>query len=163
RAGESGAPRELVLTQDDIRQVQLAKGAIASGIAMLQHVAGVPDARVGQHMLSGGFGNYLPIASAWRLGLLPVLPPERIRYVTHPLTTHRPPRAAATLHPTARGLELAPRRSGTLVVSRFETVDARGEKVSTTDYGSVYRDVGLAGVIDDHRQLTAVAPGGGGA
>jgi uncharacterized 2Fe-2S/4Fe-4S cluster protein (DUF4445 family) len=81
RAGESGAPRELVLTQDDVRQVQLAKGAIASGIAMLQHVAGVPDARVGELMLAGGFGNYLSIASAVRIGLIPDLPRERIRYV----------------------------------------------------------------------------------
>jgi uncharacterized 2Fe-2S/4Fe-4S cluster protein (DUF4445 family) len=81
RARESGAPRELVLTQDDVRQVQLAKGAIASGIAMLQHVAGVPDARVGELMLAGGFGNYLSIASAVRIGLIPDLPRERIRYV----------------------------------------------------------------------------------
>src|SRR6266850_1957191 len=43
RPGESGARQEIVLTQDDVRQVQLAKGAIASGVAMLQHVAGVPD------------------------------------------------------------------------------------------------------------------------
>jgi len=81
RAGESGAPRELVLTQDDVRQLQLAKGAIASGIAMLQHVAGVDDARVGELMLAGGFGNYLSIASAVRIGLIPDLPRERIRYV----------------------------------------------------------------------------------
>jgi uncharacterized 2Fe-2S/4Fe-4S cluster protein (DUF4445 family) len=81
RAGESGAPREITLTQDDVRQVQLAKGAIASGIAMLQHVAGVPDERVGELMLAGGFGNYLSIASAVRIGLIPDLPRERIRYV----------------------------------------------------------------------------------
>ncbi len=81
RAGESGAPRELVLTQDDVRQLQLAKGAIASGIAMLQHVAGLPDERVGELMLAGGFGNYLSIASAVRIGLIPDLPRERIRYV----------------------------------------------------------------------------------
>jgi uncharacterized 2Fe-2S/4Fe-4S cluster protein (DUF4445 family) len=81
RAGEAGAPREIVLTQDDVRQVQLAKGAIASGIAMLQHVAGVPDERVAELMLAGGFGNYLSIASAVRIGLIPDLPRERIRYV----------------------------------------------------------------------------------
>ena len=81
RAGEAGAPREIVLTQDDVRQVQLAKGAIASGIAMLQHVAGVPDAQVGELMLAGGFGNYLSIGSAVRIGLIPDLPRERIRYV----------------------------------------------------------------------------------
>ena len=81
RPGEAGAPREIVLTQDDVRQVQLAKGAIASGIAMLQHVAGVPDDCVEELMLAGGFGNYLSIGSAIRIGLIPALPPARIRYV----------------------------------------------------------------------------------
>ena len=81
RPGEAGAPREIVLTQDDVRQVQLAKGAIASGIAMLQHVAGVPDDRVEELLLAGGFGNYLSIPSAVRIGLIPALPADRIRYV----------------------------------------------------------------------------------
>src|SRR3989449_4429230 len=81
RPGEAGARQEIVLTQDDVRQVQLAKGAIAAGVAMLQHVAGVPDARVAELMLAGGFGNYVSIASALRVGLIPPLPVERIRYV----------------------------------------------------------------------------------
>jgi uncharacterized 2Fe-2S/4Fe-4S cluster protein (DUF4445 family) len=81
RAGDGGAPGEIVLTQDDVRQVQLAKGAIASGIAMLQHVAGVPDERVEELLLAGGFGNYVSIASAVRIGLIPALSPGRIRYV----------------------------------------------------------------------------------
>ena len=81
RAGEAGAASEIVLTQDDVRQVQLAKGAIASGIAMLQHVAGVPDDRVDELLLAGGFGNYVSIASAVRIGLIPALPASRIRYV----------------------------------------------------------------------------------
>ncbi|MGH7353702.1 MAG: ASKHA domain-containing protein [Candidatus Rokuibacteriota bacterium] len=81
RAGEAGAPREIVLTQDDVRQVQLAKGAIAAGIAMLQHVASIPDDKIEELMLAGGFGNYLSISSAIRIGLIPPLPLERIRYV----------------------------------------------------------------------------------
>jgi uncharacterized 2Fe-2S/4Fe-4S cluster protein (DUF4445 family) len=81
RAGDGRAPGEIVLTQDDVRQVQLAKGAIASGIAMLQHVAGVPDERVEELLLAGGFGNYVSIASAVRIGLIPALSPGRIRYV----------------------------------------------------------------------------------
>src|SRR5512132_4201112 len=81
RPGEAGARQEIVLTQDDVRQVQLAKGAIASGIAMLQHVAGVPDDKIEELMLAGGFGNYLSIASAVRIGLIPALAPDRIRYV----------------------------------------------------------------------------------
>ena len=79
------------------------------------------------------------------------LQPQSV-HATHHLTIHRPPRAGDTLQTTARVIEVAPRRSGTLVVSRFETVDARGEPVSTTDYGSVYRDVALAGTDNAHRR-----------
>src|SRR5437867_1801973 len=65
----------------DVRQVQLAKGAIASGIAMLLHVGAVPLDRVEELMLAGGFGNYLSIPSAIRIGLIPALPVSRVRYV----------------------------------------------------------------------------------
>jgi len=81
RPGEASARQEIVLTQDDVRQVQLAKGAIASGVAMLQHVAGVSDETVTELMLAGGFGNYVSISSALRIGLIPPLPTEKIRYV----------------------------------------------------------------------------------
>jgi uncharacterized 2Fe-2S/4Fe-4S cluster protein (DUF4445 family) len=81
RPGEAGATQEIVLTQDDVRQVQLAKGAIASGIAMLLHVAGIRPEALEELMLAGGFGNYLSVESAVRIGLIPDLPRERIRYV----------------------------------------------------------------------------------
>ena len=81
RAGEAGAPREIVLTQDDVRQVQLAKGAIASGIAMLQRVARIGPDALTELLLAGGFGNYVSIASAQRIGLIPVLPRGTVRYV----------------------------------------------------------------------------------
>src|SRR5438128_3418545 len=81
RPGEAGARQEVVLTQDDVRQVQLAKGAIASGVAMLQHVASVSDEAISELMLAGGFGNYVSISSALRIGLIPPLPKEKIRYV----------------------------------------------------------------------------------
>src|SRR3989442_3033825 len=81
RSGEAAAPREIVLTQDDVRQVQLAKGAIASGVAMLLHVAGVDADRLQELMLAGGFGNYISIASALPIGLIPPMPTGRVRYV----------------------------------------------------------------------------------
>ena len=80
--GEAGAEREIALTQEDVRQVQLCKGAIASGVAMLQHVAGVGPDDVSELMLAGGFGNYLSVRSALRIGLIPsTVPEDRIRYV----------------------------------------------------------------------------------
>ena len=81
RPAEHGASQEILLTQDDVRQVQLCKGAIASGAAMLQRIAGVPEDKVAELMLAGGFGNYLSIPSAIRIGLIPALPESRIRYV----------------------------------------------------------------------------------
>ena len=96
-----------------------------------------------------------PVAVALRdKTIAAALQPQSV-HATHHLTIHRAPRAGDTLHTSARVLELAPRRSGTLVISRFETVDAHGDPVSTTDYGSVYRDVGLAGAVDDHRRRMA--------
>jgi uncharacterized 2Fe-2S/4Fe-4S cluster protein (DUF4445 family) len=79
--GEAAGAGEIVLTQDDVRQLQLAKGAIGGGIRMLQHVLGVPDEALQDLMLAGGFGNYLSIPSAVRIGLIPPLAPGRIRYV----------------------------------------------------------------------------------
>jgi len=81
RPGEHGATQELLLTQDDVRQVQLCKGAIASGAAMLQRIAGVPEDKVAELMLAGGFGNYLSIANAIRIGLIPAVPESKVRYV----------------------------------------------------------------------------------
>src|SRR5690348_2454246 len=52
------------------------------------------------------------------------LQPQSV-HATHHLTIHRAPRAGDTLNTTARVIEIAPRRSGTLVVARFETVDPR--------------------------------------
>src|SRR2546421_5622599 len=84
RPGEAGARAEIVLTQDDVRQVQLAKGAIASGIAMLLHVAAVPLERVEELLLAGGFGNYLSILRAIRIRLIPAPPVGRARYRGNP-------------------------------------------------------------------------------
>jgi uncharacterized 2Fe-2S/4Fe-4S cluster protein (DUF4445 family) len=82
RPGEAGAAQEILLTQDDIRQVQLCKGAIASGVAMLQRIAGVSDEQISELMLAGGFGNYLSIRSALRIGIIPsALPESKVRYV----------------------------------------------------------------------------------
>ncbi|MBI2561992.1 MAG: DUF4445 domain-containing protein [candidate division NC10 bacterium] len=78
---ETAAGKDILLTQADIRQVQLAKGAIKSGIAMLQRLREAPDGRIEELMLAGGFGNYLNIRSALRIGLIPNLPLDRVSYV----------------------------------------------------------------------------------
>jgi uncharacterized 2Fe-2S/4Fe-4S cluster protein (DUF4445 family) len=80
-AAESGNGQDIAITQQDVRQLQLAKGAIYSGILMLKKVMGIADGQIKELMLAGGFGNYISIESAVRIHLLPDLPIEKIRYV----------------------------------------------------------------------------------
>ena len=61
----------VVLTGKDIRMVQLAKSAICAGIRTLLSEAGVTEEQIGRLFIAGGFGNYLDVANAGRIGLLP--------------------------------------------------------------------------------------------
>ncbi len=81
RADESGKDEDITLTQVDIRQLQLAKGAIYAGVLMLQRIMEVPDDDIAEVQMAGGFGNYINIESAVRIHLLPALPLEKITYV----------------------------------------------------------------------------------
>lgn len=60
-----------VLTQDDIRQIQLAKGAVAAGVNVLLSRAGIRAEDVDTVLLAGGFGSRLDPESALGIGLLP--------------------------------------------------------------------------------------------
>jgi len=66
-------------------------------------------------------------------------------HLIHDLALHRPPRAGERVVTTARVTDVMPHRAGTLVVVEFATVDAAGDPVSTTRYGSLYRGVTLDG------------------
>jgi len=71
----------LVLTQRDIRELQLGKGAIAAGVSVLLKEVGVEPKDLGQVLLAGAFGNFIRRKMAKRIGLLPDVPSERIRFV----------------------------------------------------------------------------------
>ena len=59
------------LSQTDIRELQLAKGAIAAGARLLLRQCNVRGSDIGRVHLAGAFGNYIDTASARRIGLLP--------------------------------------------------------------------------------------------
>lgn len=69
------------LTQQDIRQMQLAKGAIRAGIKLLQQRIGLGDDDIKRILLAGAFGNYIRPESALRIGLLPAVGIERIHSI----------------------------------------------------------------------------------
>ena len=60
----------VTLTQGDIRELQLAKGAIAAGIRILLARRGASPRDVKKLYLAGAFGNYINRASAARIGLI---------------------------------------------------------------------------------------------
>lgn len=67
----SATGQAIVLTQKDVREVQLAKGAIQAGVLVLLQEAGITLPQVDQLFLAGGFGNYLNVRHAAVVGLIP--------------------------------------------------------------------------------------------
>ena len=75
------AERSIRLTQQDIRQVQLAKGAILSGIqAMMEH-NGIAAGEIDEVLVAGQFGAHLKADSLTGAGLIPAELEQAVRYV----------------------------------------------------------------------------------
>jgi uncharacterized 2Fe-2S/4Fe-4S cluster protein (DUF4445 family) len=77
----TGPQGDIVFTQHDVRSLQLAKAAIASGCKLLLAHAGVEPAALDQVLVAGAFGNELDVDNALAIGLLPGVPRERIAFV----------------------------------------------------------------------------------
>ncbi|MBI3923302.1 MAG: DUF4445 domain-containing protein [Armatimonadetes bacterium] len=78
---ESATGEAIFLTQKDIGHLQLAKGSIHAAMETLMNTAGVKPEDISTLYLAGGFGNYLRVESAARIGLFPPIPLDRIRPV----------------------------------------------------------------------------------
>jgi uncharacterized 2Fe-2S/4Fe-4S cluster protein (DUF4445 family) len=75
-AETGGAP--VVLTQRDVRELQFAKAAIATGIGLMMDELGITADQLEQVLLAGSFGSYINPSSARAIGLVPWVPVERI-------------------------------------------------------------------------------------
>jgi uncharacterized 2Fe-2S/4Fe-4S cluster protein (DUF4445 family) len=67
----------ITINQRDVRELQLAKAAIRSGIQALLETTGVPEENIKQVIIAGAFGTYVNVASAVEIGMLPSLPLTR--------------------------------------------------------------------------------------
>jgi uncharacterized 2Fe-2S/4Fe-4S cluster protein (DUF4445 family) len=67
---------ELVITQSDVRQIQLAKAALHAGCTLLLEHYGIE--RVDRIRLAGAFGTHIDPVHALVLGLVPDCDPERV-------------------------------------------------------------------------------------
>lgn len=73
--------RAIVATQADVREIQLAKAAIRTGIQALLEANGYQEEKIKKVIIAGAFGTYIDVASAITIGMLPSLPPERFQQV----------------------------------------------------------------------------------
>ncbi len=81
RAEDTGASKDVIFSQADVRECQLAKGAIRAGTMMLINEMGITDEDVEEVCLAGAFGNFLDAQNALRAGLTPQVGLEKIRPV----------------------------------------------------------------------------------
>lgn len=71
----------ILVTQKDIRELQLAKGAMAAGMKILMERCGIEVQQIKEVLLAGAFGNYLNPRSACAIGLIPKELEDRIKMV----------------------------------------------------------------------------------
>jgi len=69
--------KDIVITQRDVAEIQLAKGAIRTGINILMARAGLTPENIDRVVIAGAFGSYMDPAAAIAVGMLPRLPLER--------------------------------------------------------------------------------------
>ena len=72
---------EVTFTQKDVRELQLAKGAIRTGVDALLESQQITMQDVDQVLIAGAFGSYIDVESAIRVGMLPSIPLERVDQV----------------------------------------------------------------------------------
>ena len=69
-------PQRILVTQTDVRQIQLAKAALYAGVRLLQDRAGI--GAIDRIRLAGAFGSHIDPKYAMVLGLIPDCDPERV-------------------------------------------------------------------------------------
>ncbi|MDO4749924.1 MAG: ASKHA domain-containing protein [Eubacteriales bacterium] len=86
RRDEKGFPRfylteEVYVSSQDLRELQLAKAALRAGAETLLSLCGKNPEDIDSLLIAGGFGAYMDLDSALRIGLLPPVPKDKIRHV----------------------------------------------------------------------------------
>lgn len=81
RLSPDGQENKFYLTQRDIREFQLAKGAIAATWQVLCQIAGLSADSIERVYIAGAFGNYIRADAAILLGMVPPLDRESVRSV----------------------------------------------------------------------------------
>jgi uncharacterized 2Fe-2S/4Fe-4S cluster protein (DUF4445 family) len=78
---KSGNGQDIVISRQDVNEIQLAKGAIQTGIDVLLETAGVTAEEIEEFIIAGAFGTYINVPSAIEIGMFPSLPLDRFHQV----------------------------------------------------------------------------------
>ena len=112
-ASESKTGEPVTLYQRDIRELQLATGAIRAGVTIMLQRAGLEPDDLAEVCLAGAFGNFIRRSNARRIGLLPAVPTSKIRFVGN----------AASIGAKAVLLNREAREAAERIAGRAEHVD----------------------------------------
>ncbi len=80
-AKQSGNGKDIVITQGDIQNILRAKAAVFAATQVLLKALNLTYDDITEIMVAGAFGNFLNVENAVFIGLLPDLPPEKLRFV----------------------------------------------------------------------------------
>ncbi|MFX0149019.1 MAG: ASKHA domain-containing protein [Candidatus Hodarchaeota archaeon] len=78
---DSAIGQDIVLTQHDISEIQLAKAAIRTGINILLYECGINDEEIDKVVIAGAFGTYINVESAIKIGMFPFIPINKFKQV----------------------------------------------------------------------------------
>ncbi len=78
---EFSLTEHVFISQQDVREVQLAKGAILAGATLLLAEVGKRPDELDAILIAGAFGNYIDKVSALKIGLFPPVEHEKITSV----------------------------------------------------------------------------------
>ncbi|AMB94429.1 ASKHA domain-containing protein [Aerococcus sanguinicola] len=112
---------QVSLTQHDIRQVQLAKGAIRSGVEVLLEASQLEAEQIDQVLVAGQFGRHLAEASLIKTGLLPEGFAGHLSYIGN--SSHSGAYLYLMDQDAAQGLEALARRIDYIELSRLDDYD----------------------------------------
>ncbi|MFW6126325.1 MAG: ASKHA domain-containing protein [Chloroflexota bacterium] len=107
---------DIVFTQGDVRELQLAKAAIRTGIQALLEANGRTDKDISRVIIAGAFGSYIDVSSAVIIGMLPPVPVERFQQVGN----------AAGIGAKQALVSLASRQQAKEIASRVEYLELAG-------------------------------------
>ncbi len=78
---QSALRKDIVITENDVKNLIRSKGAVFAGVRSLLKTMQMELEMIDKILIAGGFGNYLNVEEAIKIGLLPDLPHEKFKFV----------------------------------------------------------------------------------